>query len=197
MGCYLIDDICAPGDGQTCPYISNILSVLTHPISSIVLLRKTRNADTRCISRIRTEGSNMGTQVSSVLQHKGREVVTVTPAQTVRSVAKVLAQHRIGAVPVVNEEGHLLGIISERDIVRGISEHDDAVLTLTAGQLMTREVQTFASRDQPVDLMEVMTRQRIRHLPVVEDGALQGIVSIGDVVKQRLQEVHAEAEELR
>lgn len=139
----------------------------------------------------------MGTQVSSVLQHKGREVVTVTPAQTVRAVAKVLAQHRIGAVPVVNEDGHLLGIISERDIVRGISEHDDAVLTLTAGQLMTHAVQTCTSRDQLVDLMEVMTRQRIRHLPVVEDGALRGIVSIGDVVKQRLQEVHAEAEELR
>ena len=72
----------------------------------------------------------MGTQVSSVLQHKGREVVTVTPAQTVRSVAKVLAQHRIGAVPVVNEEGHLLGIISERDIVRGISRTTTTLFSL-------------------------------------------------------------------
>src|ERR1700678_2490113 len=88
-----------------------IYPCFTHPIGSIVLPRKTRNAGTRCVSRIQPEGSNMGTQVSSVLQHKGREVVTVTPAQTVRSVAKVLAQHRIGAVPVVNEEGRLLGII--------------------------------------------------------------------------------------
>src|SRR5579862_1098044 len=139
----------------------------------------------------------MGAKVSSVLNHKGHDVVTVTPEQTVKAVVKVLAQHRIGAVPVVNERGQIIGIISERDIIRGMSQHADAVLTLPAEQLMTREVKTCSSEDQLVDLMEVMTLQRIRHLPVVENGSLQGIVSIGDVVKQRIEEVQTEAEQLR
>jgi CBS domain-containing protein len=139
----------------------------------------------------------MGTEVSSVLKHKGHNVVTVAPQQTVALVVKVLTQHRIGAVPVINEEGQLMGIISERDIIRGISEHADAALTLRADQLMTRDVKTCTSEDQLVDIMEVMTLQRIRNLPVIENGALHGIVSIGDVVKQRLEEVQSEAEELR
>ena len=139
----------------------------------------------------------MGTKVSSVLTHKGHEVVTVAPQQTVAWVVKVLAQNRIGAVPVINEEGQLIGIISERDIIRGISEHADAVLTLAADKLMTRDVKTCSYEDQLVDIMEVMTQQRIRHLPVIQNGALNGIVSIGDVVKQRLEEVQSEAEELR
>jgi len=139
----------------------------------------------------------MGTKVSSVLKHKGHDVVTVAPQQIVASVVKVLAQNRIGAVPVINEGGQLIGIISERDIIRGMSEHAGAVLTLPAEQLMTRDVKTCSSEDQLVDIMEVMTLQRIRHLPVIQNGALHGIVSIGDVVKQRLEEVQSEAEELR
>jgi len=139
----------------------------------------------------------MGTRVSSVLKHKGHEVVTVAPNQTVTAIVKVLTQHRIGAVPVVNERGEIIGIISERDIIRGMAQHADAVLTLAADRLMSRDVKTCSSEDQLDDLMEVMTRQRIRHLPVVAEGALHGIVSIGDVVKQRLEEVQSEAEELR
>ncbi len=139
----------------------------------------------------------MGTKVSSVLKHKGHDVVTVAPQQTIMSVVKVLVQNRIGAVPVINEECQLIGIISERDIIRGMSEHADAVLTLPADQFMTREVKTCSSEDELVEIMQVMTLQRIRHLPVVQNGALQGIVSIGDVVKQRLEEVQSEAEELR
>jgi CBS domain-containing protein len=139
----------------------------------------------------------MGTKVSSVLKHKGHEVVTVAPQQTVTWVVKVLAENRIGAVPVINEEGQLVGIISERDIIRGMAEYADAVLTLPADQLMTREVKTCSPEDQLVDLMRVMTLQRIRHLPVIRNGALHGIVSIGDVVKQRLEEVESDAEELR
>ncbi len=139
----------------------------------------------------------MGTKVSSVLKHKGHDVVTVAPQQTVAWVVKVLTQNRIGAVPVINGEGQLIGIISERDIIRGMSEHADAVLSLPADQLMTRDVKTCSSEDQLVDLMEVMTLQRIRHLPVIQNGALHGIVSIGDVVKQRLEEVQSEAEDLR
>jgi CBS domain-containing protein len=139
----------------------------------------------------------MGTKVSSVLKHKGHGVVTVAPQQTIAWVVKVLAQNRIGAVPVINEEGQLIGIISERDIIRGMSEHADAVLTLAVDQLMTRDVKTCSSEDQLVDIMQVMTLQRVRHLPVIQNGALDGIVSIGDVVKQRLEEVQSEAEDLR
>src|SRR6266852_103646 len=139
----------------------------------------------------------MATNVSGVLKNKGHHVVTVSPNQTVASVAKVLTLNKIGAAPVIDEEDRLVGIISERDIIRGMSEHADAVLTLPAEQLMTRDVKTCTSEDQLVDLMEVMTLQRIRHLPVIENGALHGIVSIGDVVKQRLEEVQSEAEELR
>ena len=108
----------------------------------------------------------------------------------------MLAQNRIGAVPVINEDGQLVGIISERDIIRGMSEHGEAVLKLPVDQLMTRDVKTCSSEDQLVDLMEVMTLRRIRHLPVIHNGALHGIVSIGDVVKQRIEEVQSEAEEL-
>ncbi|HYK66145.1 MAG TPA: CBS domain-containing protein [Patescibacteria group bacterium] len=139
----------------------------------------------------------MGTKVSSVLKHKGHEVVTVTPDQTVARVVRLLAQNRIGALPVINPDGRLIGIISERDIIRGMAEHADAVFALPAERLMTREVRTCTSEDQLVDLMEVMTLQRFRHLPVIENGALHGIVSIGDVVKQRLEEVQTEAEQLR
>lgn len=138
----------------------------------------------------------MGAKVSSVLKHKGREVVTVAPHQTVASVVKVLTQHRIGAAPVINQQGQLVGIVSERDIIRGISEHAEAVLTLPAERLMSREVKTCSSEDQLADLMQVMTVQRIRHLPVVESGALNGIISIGDVVKQRLEEIQGEVEQL-
>jgi CBS domain-containing protein len=139
----------------------------------------------------------MGTTVSSVLKHKGHEVVTVAPQQTVTWVVEVLARNRIGAVPVINDEGLLVGIISERDVIRGMSKYAEGVLTLPADQLMTHDVKTCTSEDQLVDIMEVMTLQRIRHLPVIQNGALHGIVSIGDVVKQRLEEVQSEAEELR
>jgi CBS domain-containing protein len=138
----------------------------------------------------------MEAKVSAVLKLKGERVVTVTPQQTVASVVEVLVQNRIGAAPVVNEDGQLVGIISERDIIRGISEHADALLTLPAERLMTREVRTCRSEDRLVDIMQVMTLQRIRHLPVVQNEALHGIVSIGDVVKQRLEEVQLEVEQL-
>jgi len=139
----------------------------------------------------------MRTKVSSVLKNKGYDVVSVAPHQIVASVVEVLTQNRIGAAPVINEEGKLVGIISERDIIRGMSRHAAAVLTLPAEHLMTRDVRTCSSEDQLVEIMQVMTLHRIRHLPVLQNGALQGIVSIGDVVKQRLEEVQSEAEELR
>ena len=138
----------------------------------------------------------MDAKVSSVLKHKGDRVVTVTPQQTVAAAVQVLTKNRIGAAPVVDERGRIVGIISERDIIRGMSEHAGALLALPVDQLMTREVKTCLPEDRLVDLMQIMTLQRIRHLPVVQNGALCGIVSIGDVVKQRLEEVQSEVEDL-
>jgi CBS domain-containing protein len=139
----------------------------------------------------------MATKVSDVLKHKGYRVVTVAPLQSVASVVDLLTQNRIGAAPVTDADGRLVGIISERDVIRGLSEHREAALTMAAEQLMTREVMTCAPGSSIVELMEVMTNQRIRHLPVVQNGALAGIVSIGDVVKQRLAEAQFELDELR
>ena len=138
----------------------------------------------------------MEAKVSEVLRHKGDRVVTVMPQQTVAAAVQLLTKNRIGAAPVVDEQGRVVGIVSERDIIRGISENAGAVLALPVDKLMTREVKTCVPEDRLVDLMQVMTLQRIRHLPVVLNGALCGIVSIGDVVKQRLEEVQSEVEDL-
>src|ERR1700732_4296158 len=95
----------------------------------------------------------MATNVSGVLKNKGHHVVTVSPNQTVASVAKVLTLNKIGAAPVIDEKDRLVGIISDRDIIRGLSEHADAVLTLPAEQLMTREVRTCSPVDPLVGIM--------------------------------------------
>jgi CBS domain-containing protein len=139
----------------------------------------------------------MPTKVAEILQQKGYSVVTVTTRQKIESVAAVLTENRIGATPVLDENGEMVGIISERDIIRGLSHQGAAVLPLPAEQLMTREVTTCSPADAVVELMETMTNRRIRHLPVVENKRLHGIVSIGDVVKQRLAEAQFELEELR
>jgi CBS domain-containing protein len=139
----------------------------------------------------------MATKVSAVLEQKGHKVVTVRPRDTVAALVKMLSANRIGAVPVVDEEERLVGIISERDVVNGMAQHGDIVMALPVERLMTTMVRTCSPEDAIVELMEIMTLQRIRHLPVVRKGALEGIVSIGDVVKQRLQEAHFELEELR
>jgi CBS domain-containing protein len=138
----------------------------------------------------------MEARVSAVLKQKGDRVVTVTPQQTIASVVEVLNRNRIGAMPVMSDDGHLVGMISERDIIRGLAEHAD-LLTLPVERLMTREVEICSFEDRLVEIMQVMTNQRIRHLPVIQNGALCGIISIGDVVKQRLEEVQSEVEELK
>ncbi len=98
---------------------------------------------------------------------------------------------------MLDGESRLIGIISERDIVSGTAAHGDRVLALRVDQLMTREVKTCSPDDHIIELMETMTLQRIRHLPVVRSGQLLGIVSIGDVVKQRLEEAQSELDALR
>lgn len=139
----------------------------------------------------------MSTKVSAVLEQKGHKVVTVAPRDTIASLVKVLSVNRIGAAPVIDEEDRLVGIISERDVVNGMAQHGDVVMALPVERLMTTKVRTCSPEDAIVELMEIMTLQRIRHLPVVRNAALDGIVSIGDVVKQRLREAQFELEELR
>ena len=139
----------------------------------------------------------MAKRVSTILESKGHTVVTVTPSETVATVVNVLARNRIGAVPVLGPDGSLVGIISERDIIRGMSQYGAATLALAVDRLMTSDVKTCAPDDQIIELMETMTLQRFRHLPVLRNRQLIGIVSIGDVVKQRLEEAQSELEALR
>jgi CBS domain-containing protein len=135
--------------------------------------------------------------VKTILAAKGGDVVCIEPTATLEAAAQLLSRHRIGAVVIRGAGGRLAGILSERDIVRALSEHGAAALTLPVGQVMTREVLTCAENDSIADIMERMTSGKFRHLPVVSGGKLIGLVSIGDVVKQRVEEVERESEALR
>jgi CBS domain-containing protein len=135
--------------------------------------------------------------VDGILRAKGASVVTIRPDATIRELVQSLRDERIGAI-VVSEDGRSVqGIISERDVVRGLAELGPRVLDSPVAELMTREVVACSLRDTVKHLMTEMTRRRIRHLPVVEDGVLRGIVSIGDVVKNRLEELETETNVLR
>ncbi len=138
----------------------------------------------------------MGT-VRSILGLKGRDVTTGDPTQTVGQVCSKLAEMRVGAIVMTDESRHVIGIISERDIVRVIAAHGPEVLKEQAGRFMTRAVVTCTHDDTIDELMDTMTRGRFRHVPVLEGGRLAGIVSIGDVVKHRMAEIEREAQEIR
>jgi CBS domain-containing protein len=134
--------------------------------------------------------------VERILQGKGRDVATVEGTRSLDDVCRLLAERRIGALPVV-EGNTLVGILSERDIVRALSVHGAGALGLPVSSVMTRNVQTI-KRDTSVEqAMTLMTQGRFRHLPVVEEGQLIGIVSIGDIVKARLDDQQREVEDLR
>jgi CBS domain-containing protein len=136
--------------------------------------------------------------VRTILKGKpGGDVATTVVSQTVGDAAKLLAHLRIGALVVVDTQHRLVGILSERDIVRGIASHGAAVLAMTVGELMTSEVVTCNAGDSLETLMSVMTTKRIRHLPVLEGDQLAGIITIGDVVKSRLEETTMQVETLR
>jgi len=131
-------------------------------------------------------------QISDLLRVKGGDVVTVTPDTQVGDLLTVLMEHRIGAVVVSGDGTSVAGIVSERDIVRALAQRGAAVLAEPVTAIYTAEVHSVTP-DTPVDeIMRVMTDRRIRHLPVVVDGALCGIVSIGDVVKNRIEELEGE-----
>jgi len=135
--------------------------------------------------------------VETILRTKGREVATIRPGETVASAADMLISRNIGAL-VVSEDGQSVdGIISERDIVHGLTNRGADLLSLEVAEVMTRRVVTCDPGDTIEQLMAEMTNRRIRHFPVVQDGRLCGIVSIGDVVKSRLDEVEYEARSLR
>ena len=135
--------------------------------------------------------------VDSILKTKGNVVVTVAPGEKISVAAAKLKREKIGAL-VVSEDGiGVNGILSERDIARALADHGAALGELSVGDLMTRNVITCTPDDTVEELMTTMTKHRIRHLPVMADGALCGIVSIGDVVKNRLEEIQREAESLR
>jgi len=136
--------------------------------------------------------------VAAILKMKGNHVETTRPETTLYTVAWELKSRNIGALVVVGEDGaSILGIISERDVVRALIEHDVHVLALPVSRVMTTRVFTCTPRDRVTAVMALMTRHRVRHLPVVEDGRLAGIVSIGDVVKHRIDELELEANTLR
>jgi CBS domain-containing protein len=130
--------------------------------------------------------------IGQILAGKGREVVSTRPDATVAEVAKLLKARHIGAV-VVTDDGELCGIISERDLARGLADHGADLLQMRVRDLMTAEVSTCSPDDGIDKLMQQMTEGRFRHLPVVQDGRMIGIISIGDVVKHRLQELENEA----
>lgn len=131
-------------------------------------------------------------KVESILDHKGREVVTISPDADVRSLVALLTRRGIGAVVVSRNGRHVDGIVSERDVVRALAE-DEAALDQSVASVMTATVQCAPSDASVDELMAVMTTQRVRHIPVTDvSGALVGIVSIGDVVKSRLGELEGE-----
>lgn len=135
-------------------------------------------------------------RVSEVLRRKGAAVVTIEPDRSVRELLGLLAEHAIGAVVVSEDGASVAGIVSERDVVRRLHLYGEEVLEGPVAAIMTADVETCAPPDELEHLMEVMTEQRIRHLPVLEEGRLVGLVSIGDVVKHRISEVQAERDHL-
>ena len=135
--------------------------------------------------------------IAAVLKRKGSTIITANPEDRVDAVARQLAQHRIGAVLVMKGDGVPAGILSERDIVRAVAADGPAALERPAADLMTRELVTGRPSDTVSQIMAVMTERRIRHLPIVEEDRLVGLVSIGDVVKARLDDAELEVESLR
>jgi CBS domain-containing protein len=130
--------------------------------------------------------------ISDVLRVKGTQVITVIPDTTVRQLVAILAEHRIGAVVVSHDGIAVDGIVSERDVVQALARRGAAVMSAKVTAIYTAQVHTVTSQSPIEDVMRMMTERRVRHAPVVADGRLQGIVSIGDVVKIRLGELQAE-----
>jgi CBS domain-containing protein len=135
--------------------------------------------------------------VDHILLSKGRSVVTIEPERTLGEAAQLLSERRIGAVLVSGKFRPVMGILSERDIVRAVANHGASALSEPVSRFMTEKVMTCTGHSGINELMEMMTDGKFRHVPVVEGGQLVGIVSIGDIVKHRLAEVEAESQAMR
>lgn len=134
-------------------------------------------------------------RISEILRHKGSDVATIAPSATVRDLVAALAEHNIGALVVCDSDSTVLGIVSERDVVRRLVDGAD-VLDTEVAEIMTIDVAICHSSSSVDDLRIEMTERRIRHLPVVDDGVLVGIVSIGDVVKSTINTLEFERDQL-
>jgi len=135
--------------------------------------------------------------VAMILKVKGRAVTTARPDATLLDVSAKLAAKKIGALVIVGDQGRVAGIISERDVIRAIGEKGPAALSAPVSEFMTRHV-ISAQESQTIDeLMSIMTQGRFRHIPIIEDGGLVGIISIGDVVKHHIAEVELEVSAMR
>ena len=135
--------------------------------------------------------------IAHILAGKGRDVVTAPPESSVSDIARTLAEHGIGAVVVTDAARRVLGIVSERDIVRAVAAGGAAALHHTIARYMTTKVTLAFDAMTVTQAMEQMTNGRFRHLPVAQDGALTGLVSIGDIVKHRLAEIEHESNAMR
>ena len=136
-------------------------------------------------------------KVRTMLAEKGDRVLTVKTDATVGAAIEILQAEKIGALVVSDDGANVEGILSERDVVRGLHEHGGGLVDMPVSGFMTSPVKTCGLGDDIQDIMGQMTRSRIRHLPVMEDGKLSGMISIGDVVKNRLEELETEARALR
>lgn len=135
--------------------------------------------------------------VKAILDRKGHDVVTIGPNEKLSEAVRLLAEHRIGAVVVTNGDNKIVGILSERDIVRAIAKQGHGALEELVRNVMTPKVKICNELHTVNQVMEIMTQGRFRHLPVEKDGMLDGIISIGDVVKARIEEVELEAEQIK
>lgn len=134
--------------------------------------------------------------IKNIIQRKGNEIISVEPTCTVSDVARLLAERRIGAVLVMDGD-KLVGVLSERDVVRGVAISGGSVLDESVVSLMTKTIVTCSLSKHVNEALALMTERRIRHLPIVEDGKLVGMISIGDLVNARINEVEQEADALK
>ena len=135
--------------------------------------------------------------VKTILSAKGNDVISIEPTATLETAVRTLAEHRIGALLVLGTDRRVIGILSERDIVRVIAKEGAGALSQTVRNAMTAKVKSCSENSSVNEVMEIMTRGRFRHLPVEKNGQLYGIISIGDVVKRRIEDVEREAEEIK
>lgn len=135
--------------------------------------------------------------VKAILEHKGHDVFTLGPNERLAEAIRILADHRIGALVITNGDRKIVGILSERDIVRVVAKDGAAALDKPVRDAMTPKVKICNENHTVNEIMEIMTQGRFRHLPVEKAGQLDGIISIGDVVKRRIEDVEREADEIR